>query len=150
MDLSWVKWPVIIIVVGTIGFLFSSPGINYMYDRALQGPVGEDEDADRRNEATISRLAGLLLVTFRYERAAEMYETATDRYPDGKNAWWNFYQLARCLEKMDEIEDAVDILVMLRDEDADQYDERVPSVRELEGRIQKLVEINELAARPMV
>lgn len=149
MDLSFLKWPVIILVVGAIAFAFSTPGLNMMYERAVNAPAGEDDAEDRSNEAMISRIAGIYLATFRYKSAAESYKQAVDKYPDGENAWYNYYQLARCHEKMENWEEAVDILVMLRDKDADQYDERVPGVAELNGRIQKLVEVHGLEARPM-
>ncbi len=148
MDLSFVKWPLIILAVGSLGFLISSPGVEYMYDRALEDPVGVDPVQDRANEASLTRLGGLVLATFRYERAAKIYDATLKRFPDGENSWYNWYQLARCLEKMEKWGETVDVLVMLRDENADKQDERVPSPAQLENRIQKLVEIHELPAKP--
>lgn len=148
MDLSWVKWPVLVVVVGSIGFLLSPPGINFMYERAISEPPGTDAAQDAANEATLTRLGGLSLATFQYGRAAEIYRTAIKRYPNGENSWYNWYQLARCYEKLEKYGDAVDILVMLRDENADGHDERVPSPAQLNAQIQKLVEVHELPPRP--
>lgn len=148
MDLSWVKWPVLILVVGSAGFLISPPGIDYMYARAIAEPAGVDPERDAASEASLTRLGGILLSTFRYGRAAEIYETAIKRYPNGENSWYNYYQLARCYEKQEKYSEAVDILVMLRDKDADKLDERIPSPTQLDLRIQKLIEVHELQPRP--
>lgn len=148
MDLSFLKWPIVILVIGSLGFLISSPGIEYVYGKATAGTVGADPEADTANEATLSRLAGLELATFRYKRASEIYDAALKRFPNGKNSWHNWYQLARCFEKLEQFDKAVDILVMLRDENADKQDERVASPTQLDARIQKLVEVHELPARP--
>ena len=87
---------------------------------------------------------GFLLTTFRYERAAEVYQAAIDRYQNGENVWWNLYQLARCQEKLELYEEAVKTLSLLRDQNADGFDERVPDFNNLDLRIQKLIEIHEI------
>lgn len=148
MDLSFVKWPILIVVVGSLGFFLSPPGIDYMYSRITSEAPGVDPKRDAANEASLTRLGGLVLTTFRYERAAEIYRAAVKRYPDGKNNLYNWYQLARCYEKQEKFAEAVDILVMLRDKDADTQDERIPSPTQLEHRIQKLIELHQLPPRP--
>ena len=148
MNLTWLKWVVILAVVFGGGWLVTSGGVNYMYKRATTGPTGVDEAKDKSNEATLSRYGGFLISTFRYERAKDFYSAAIQRYPAGANRWWNRYQLARCHEKLDEIQQAVDILVMLWQEDADQYDERVPDRDQLKLKIQKLIEVNQLDMDP--
>jgi tetratricopeptide (TPR) repeat protein len=144
MDLSKVKWVVIILIVVGGGWLFTEGGVNWMYNRATSSTPGEDEGVDARSEAALTRYGGLLLSTFRYEKAKKFYSTALERYPNGKHNYWNMYQLARCEDKLGNFQNEVDLLVRLYEIDADQYDERIPGVNELKLRIEKLVEVNEL------
>ncbi len=147
MDLSFLKWPIIILVVGGIAFGLSTPGVNYVYEKTMDKPVGQNDNDDTYNEMVLSKIGGYLLSTFRYEFANKAYNSAINRYPDGVNAWWNYYQMARTLEKMEKWEQAVDILAMLRDEDAEQYDGRVPNTDILNLRMMKLIEVHELDDR---
>ena len=144
MDMSKLKWVVIIAIVVGVGWLMTEGGVTYMYKNFTKAITGEDEEQDKRDEAGLTRLAGYLLMTYRYDRAKEVYETAIKRYPDGKNAWFNYYKLARCEQKLGNYQTTADILHMLWDRDADQFDERVPNRAILEGRGQRLVEVHDL------
>ena len=148
MDLSKLKWVVIILVVFGGGWLVTAGGVNYMFKRATTGTPGVDANKDKVNEATLTRYGGFLLSTFRYEQAKKFYSAAVQRYPAGANRYWNRYQLARVHEKLDEIEEAVNLLLGLWEEDAIQYDSRVANKDELKLRIQKLIEVNQLDMDP--
>jgi len=148
MNLSWLKWLVIVVVVFGVGWLVTAGGVNYMYNRATAGVVGENAGKDKVNEATLTRYGGFLLSTFRYDGAKKFYNAAVQRYPAGDNRYWNRYQLARCHEKLDEIEEAVNLLLYLYDEDANQYDSRIPVQDALKLRIQKLIEVNQIDMDP--
>ena len=87
----------------------------------------------------------MLLSTFRYEKAKQFYNEAIMRFPGGKNAFWNRYQLARCEDKLGNFQAEADLLFSLYEIDANQYDSRIPNLNELQLRIQKLVEVHELA-----
>ena len=142
MDMTFLKWPIIIAIVVGVGWLLTEGGVNYMYDKFTTGSVGEDAERDAFNESGLSKLGWYSMMTYRYERAATIYELSVDRYPDGANYWMAYYHLARAYERMERYQEAVDILAMLRNADADQYDERVPNVATLTLRIDKLVEVN--------
>lgn len=142
MDMTFLKWPIIIAIVGGVGWLLTEGGVNYMYDKFTEGSVGEDAEKDAFNESGLYNIGWYSMMTYRYERAATIYELNVDRYPDGKNYWMSYYHLARAYERMERYQEAVDILAMLRYEDADQYDERVPDVPTLTLRIDKLCEVN--------
>ena len=144
MDLSKLKWAVVILVVFGGGWLATEGGVNWAYNRATAATPGQDEAKDRSDEATLARYGGFLLATFRYERAKTFYDTALNRYPAGKNNYWIRYQLARCEDKLGNIQREVDLLFGLYEIDADQFDERIPGQNELALRIQKLVEVNDL------
>lgn len=144
MDMSKIVYPLIAVAVIGGAWLLTSGGVNWRYNNLTKATVGEDEDKDIADERGLSKLAGFLLGTLRYERAATVYQTAIDRYPNGKNVWWNLYQLARCQEKMELYEEAVVNLDILRTQDADSFDERVPDFDNLNMRIQKLVEVHEI------
>lgn len=149
MDMSFLKWPIIILVVVGGGWLATEGGVNYMYDKFTEGSVGEDAERDAFNEAGLNRLGWYSMMTYRYENATDMYLTSIERYPDGANVWMAYYNLARAYQKMDRFQESVDILGMLRNMDADQYDERVPDVQTLTYRIDTLVEVNQLV-RPVM
>ena len=149
MDMTFLKWPLIILIVGGGGWLLNEGGVNYMYDKFSTGSIGEDVERDAFNEAGLNRLGWYSMMTFRYEKAATMYETSVELYPNGANVWMAYYNLARAYQKMARFQEAVNILGMLRYEDADQYDERVPDVQTLTYRIDTLVEVNQLTTPPM-
>jgi hypothetical protein len=144
MDLSRLKWPLIIIVVVGIGYLLSDGGVRYLRAKFTEGEVGVDPKQDEFNEAGLSKLAGFLMLTFRYASAEEVLLDAMERYPEGKNVLHNEYRLAKCVEKQGRYKECVQRLVELRDMDAHQYDEDVPEHDILQHRIDNLVEVHEL------
>lgn len=148
MDMSKIIWPVIILAVAGLGWLGTSGGTSYLYKQYTKSTVGEDVDKDVKNEASLSKLAGFLMRTFQYKRAADYYQAAIEQFRTdksvGKNYWMNIYNQARCYEKLDEYEKAADNLVYLRDMNGDGQDERVPDYDTLNLRLQKLVEVNQL------
>ena len=144
MDLSKLKWVLIAAVVIGGGWLVTEGGINWVYKNATEDTAGADPEKDKIDESTLSRYGGFLLTTFRYEKAKEFYQTAIDRYPDGDNLWWNYYQMARCEEKLYNYQRAADILRMLWLEDAHQYDKRVDGQSTLKQRLDLLIELNDL------
>ena len=144
MDLSKLKWVLIAAVVIGGGWLVTEGGVNWVYKKATEATPGTNPEKDKIDESTLSRYGGFLLSTFRYEKAKKFYQSAIDRYPDGDKLWWNYYQMARCEEKLYNYQRAADILHMLWTEDADQYDERVPDQATLKIRLDNLIEINDL------
>ena len=83
-------------------------------------------------------------MTFRYERAEEILQQAVDRFPEGKNVYYNYYRLVKCQEIREDYEKAVDTLVWLMDINANQIDDRVPEPDNLKLRANKLIETHEL------
>jgi len=149
MDLSKVKWIVIVAVLLGLGWiLFTDSGKDFLYKRYTESTPGVDAAQDAKDEKGLSRLAGLLFRTFRYEDAANVLDTATKRYPDGDMFYINSYTLARCEENLENYQAAVDILLMLRDEGAPFIDDRVPSSEIIERRMQQLVEMHGLQPIP--
>ncbi|MBI2422475.1 MAG: tetratricopeptide repeat protein [Candidatus Hydrogenedentes bacterium] len=145
MDLSKLKWPIIIFVVVGFSWLLSSPGVNYMYTKATKATVGENAEQDVKDEATLSTYGGYMLYMFRYQTAANFFETAIDRYgPNGANYYYNLYRLARCYEKQERNQESLDILRQLMAEDAHSYDDRVMTTNQMEQRAAKLKEVNGL------
>ena len=145
MDLSKVKWVFIIAIVLGVGGLATEGGINWAFNKATSSTPGTDEDRDKLDESTLSRYGGFLLSTFRYEKAKKFYNEAITRFPGGANAYWNRYQLARCEDKLGNFQNETDLLYSLWEIEAHQYDARVPNNDELKLRIQKLVEVHQLA-----
>jgi hypothetical protein len=155
MDLSFLKWPVIIAVVGGVIWLLSEGGVNYMEKRFTAEPPGQDAAIDKVNEAGLSRLAGYLMFTFRYERANRIMQTCAERYPEGENYWHNLFRRARLHERMADAttdpvkvemhyQAALEILRHLMDVNAHDQDERVPEFDVLRLRAEKIAEVNEL------
>jgi tetratricopeptide (TPR) repeat protein len=147
MDLSFLKWPLIIGGVVLVGWLASSGGVNYMYKKFTVNEPGADAKKDQIDEAGLSRLGGYCLMLFKYEKAMSVYETAVSSYPDGKNVWYNKYQMARCAERLGDYRKTVDILHELIDASANDIDERVPNNDNLRLRSEKLIEMHELEKR---
>ena len=144
MDLSRLKWPLIIIVVVGVGWLVTDGGVKYLRAKFTEGEVGVDPKQDEYNEAGLSKLAGFLMFTFRYASAEEVLLDAMERYPEGKNFLHNKYRLAKCAEKQGRYDECVQHLVELRDMDAHQYTDEVPEHDILQRRIDNLVEVHEL------
>lgn len=144
MDLSRLKWPIIILVVVGAGWLLTAPGINYMHTRFTSGQPGVDPARDLRNEAGLSRLGGFLVKTFRYEKGYQVLNDACTLYPGGPNFWNNQYRMAKCLEKMGNYHGAVQTLQMLMGNNANAIDARVPGFDVLKLRTDKLIEVHGL------
>ncbi|HOV32480.1 MAG TPA: hypothetical protein PLX23_03855 [Candidatus Hydrogenedens sp.] len=145
MDLSGLKWPVIILVIIGICWLASSGGVNYMIKNFTKAVPGQDIQRDKADEAGLSRIAGYLITLLRWERAKNVIELTINRYGDsGANYWYNLYRLARCYEKLGRYQEAYNILKDLAQINAHQYDNRVPEYDNLNLRSQKLKELHEL------
>ncbi|MCC6699291.1 MAG: hypothetical protein IT365_26940 [Candidatus Hydrogenedentes bacterium] len=145
MDLSGLKWPLIILVVVVAVWLVSEGGVNFMFSKFTATPVDQQDEQTRvAYEAGLSRLGGFLIKTFRYEKAEEVFSAALDRYPEGKNALFNEYRYAKCIEKQGDYKGCVAILIRLRDMQAHVYDERVPDTDVLNLRLNKLAETHNI------
>ncbi len=145
MDLSGLKWPIIIVVVVGIGFLASSPGINYMVNNFTKATVGEDAARDKRDEAGLSRVAGYLLFLLRYERSLEVMNTSINRYgTNGANYWYNKYRSARCLDRLQRYKESYAVLQELINANASQLDSRIADMDNLKLRAAKLKEVHGL------
>jgi hypothetical protein len=150
MDLSKVKWVVIIAVLAGGVWLFTGKGVDAVYDKATAALPGNDLGQDAVDEAMLSKWAGFLMATFQIEKAKHFYIAAIERYdgqgeqPQGKNYWYNVYQLARCHEKMGEWEDACRLLYECWKVDADKIDERVKDNDTIRLRMEKMIEMHEL------
>lgn len=145
MDLSGLKWPLIIVIIVGIGFLASSPGVNWMVTRYTQATPGQDVDRDRRDEAGLSRIAGYLLYQWRYEKALETMQTAVNRYGTaGANYWNNLYRMAKCMEKLNRMQESYTLLQELISANAHEIDKRVAENENLQLRATKLKEVHNL------
>ena len=147
MDLSGLKWPIILaVVIGGI-WLLSSGGTNFMIKNFTKAQPGADPARDKTDEAGLSRIGGFLMKTFRYEKAFEVFDTAATRYPNGANVLYNRYRMAKCAEKMEKYNLSVNILESLMAMDAHSIDDRVPPRDILRPRAEKLIEVHELRKR---
>jgi len=144
MDLSRFKWPIIIVVVGLLIWLTTDGGVSYMHKKLNNAQVGVDAKRDEMNEAAYSRLGGFLMATYRFKKAHEVFNDCLDRYPDGKNSQYILFRIAKCEQKMGNVERAVRILENLRDTNAFEVDSRVSPPDVLELRITKLKELHEI------
>jgi tetratricopeptide (TPR) repeat protein len=145
MDLSGLKWPLIIGVVVLVGWLGSSGGVNYMYGNFTKAVPGTDAEKDKVDEAGLTRLGGYCMMTFQYAKAKDIMEMSLSRYAEGgANYWYNLYRLVKCYEKLGNYQEAHDILISLSNADAQTKDERVPNRDNLALRAGKLKEVHEL------
>jgi len=145
MDLSGLKWPLIIAVIVLIGWLMSSGGVNFMVNKFSAATPGNDIERDKTDEAGLSKVAGYLLFLWRYEKAAAVMELSMDRYGEvGANYWHNYYRLVKCYEKMKDYQRSYNILQELIAVNASQFDDRVPENDNLSLRATKLKEVHEL------
>ena len=141
MDLSGLKWPLIIVVVVAIGWLASSGGINWMISQSTKATVGQDAQQDIRDEQRLTSVAGYQLMLWRYEKAAEVMTTAIDRYgANGANYWFNYYRMAKCYEKMGKPGLAVNTLMEVMRNRSNITDDRVPNWDNLKLRATKIAE----------
>lgn len=144
MDLSKVKWAAVAAVVVGIGFSLSSPGTEWWFNKLKKYSPGDNAANNEVNEASLSKFGGYLFQTLRYEKAEEVFEFTLDRYPDGKNAYYNGYRLVKCREKRQDYEGAVKLLKALMKANAHQIDDRVPELEILKLRANKLIETHSL------
>ena len=145
MDLSGLKWPLIIVVVVAVGWLFTSGGVNWMYSQSTKATPGVDAEQDKFDEAMLSRVGGYCMRLWKYEDAKKFFDTARDRYGVGaENYWYNTYRLVRCEERMGNYATAMQILEYLIAEGASQYDKRVPENDNLGLTRNKLAETHDL------
>lgn len=145
MDLSGLKWPLIILVIVVIGWLGSSGGVSYMVNNFTKATPGADAQRDKVDEAGLTRVAGYLMMLLRWERSKDVLETVINRYGNtGANYWYNMYRLAKCYEKLGRYQEAYNILRDLAQLNAHQYDDRVPEFDNLNLRANKLKEVHNL------
>jgi hypothetical protein len=144
MDLSGLKWPLIIVVVVAIGWLGSSGGINWMISQSTDAVPGADATQDARDEQRLTSVAGYLLTLWRYEKAAEVMLLSIDRYGEaGKNYWYNYYRMAKCYEKMGRPGEAVNTLMEVMRQRPQITDDRVPGWDNLKLRATKIAETHQ-------
>lgn len=145
MDLSGLKWPIIIVVVVGIGFLASSPGIDYMVTKFTTAVPGADPERDKIDEAGLTRVGGYCMYLFQYEKAMTIMDMAIQRYgANGANYWFNRYRIVKCLEKAGRYQEAKDLLEELISSNAKELDKRVPNNDNLRQRAAKLTAVHEL------
>ncbi len=145
MDLSGLKWPLIIVIVVAIGWLMSSGGVNYMYGNFTKATPGEDVERDKVDEAGLTKLGGYLMLLWRWEKARNVMEESVRRYGDsGANFWYNKYRLAKCYDRLEKYKVSYSILQFLISNNAHEYDERVANNDNLSLRAAKLKEVYEI------
>ena len=149
MDLSFLKWPIIILVVVGGGWLLTEGGTNWMYSKLKSQSIGQDETQDAATEASLSRLGGYLIMTFRYDKCADVIEyTTTNFYPGGpggaRHYYHNLYRLAKCREKQGRYQESIQILRDLAYGNAHELDGRVPEFDQLRLRGEKLMETHDI------
>ncbi|MDX9972054.1 MAG: tetratricopeptide repeat protein [FCB group bacterium] len=144
MDLSWLKWPSIVLVVFLVFWLLSSGGVEFMHSKFTAATIGMDPAVDKRNEAGLTSLGNYLMKTLRYSKAEKIIQETVDNYPSGENVLLNQYRLVRLYEKREAYEDAAELLQYLIDIDAPSLNKHIPVVEVLEARLQKLIEVHEL------
>ena len=145
MDLSGLKWPLIIVVVVGIGWLASSGGVAWMESNFTKSTVGADPERDKLDEKGLSRLATYVIYLWKYEKAEELMNTAIDRYGEtGENYWFNLYRISTCDERLGKWQEAADGLQFLIDNTASEKDSRIPENDNLSLKLGKLREVHEL------
>lgn len=145
MDLSGLKWPAIILVVAIVGWLLSSGGVNWMIGNFSKSTVGQDAKRDIRDEAGLSRVGGFLYSTWRWEKAAYVFDLARSRYSTtGKNYYYNTYRLARCYDRLKRYQETVNLYRELSGVEAHSIDRRVPYTDSIIKWTQELVEMHGL------
>ena len=147
MDLSFLKWPIIIAIVAGIVFLLSGGGVDYMFKKFTTDAPGVSAQKDEINEAGLSRLGAYSLFLWRYEKAMNIFQTAVTRFPNGKTMWYNKYRMVKCAEKMGDYKQAAETLKALVAANANTTDSRVPANAVLQLRAEKLIETHELEKR---
>ena len=145
MDLSRLKWPLIILAVVGIGWLASSGGVNWMVTNYTRATPDQDVKRDITDEAGLTRVGGYLMCLFKYQKAEYVMNLALQRYgTNGKNHHYNRYRIAKCLEKQGRFQESYKILSELEAYNARQYDDRIPDAKVLRTRAAKLKAVNNL------
>jgi len=144
MDLSKVKWVIIIAVVVGAGWLVTAPGTAYMFNKLKAYTPADNAATNDANELSLSKLGGYLYQTLRYDKAEEVFEYTVEKYPNGKNVFYNTYRLVKCHEKREDYDGAVKLLKRLMRANAHQSDDRVPELDILKLRTNKLIETHSL------
>ena len=145
MDMSKIVWLVVIVAIVGGGWLLTGSGMNKMYENATSSMPGNAPEQDAKDEATLSKYGAFNLKLFRYDEARKFYTTSIDRYgTNGKNYWWNVFQLARVEQKTKNYAATIDWLYLLWVNDANQFDKRVANRDILQGRITRLCEVHEI------
>ena len=145
MDLSGLKWPLIIVIIVAVGWLASSGGVSWMQTNFTKATPGTDVERDKIDEAGLSRLATYVLYLWKYEKAKEILTLSIDRYGEGgANYWFNVYRISTCNERLGNYQEAVDDLQYLMDSTASEKDARVPELDNLALKAAKIREVHEL------
>ena len=145
MDLSGLKWPLIIGVVVLVGWLGSSGGVNFMVSSFTKATPGADAERDKIDEAGLSRVSSYLIHTFQYRKCGQVLELAINRYGQrGPNYWNNLSRMVTCYEKTGQFQKAYNTLQTLMNANASSIDPRVPNNDVLRLKANKLREVHEL------
>lgn len=145
MDLSGLKWPLILVVIVGVGWLGTKGGVAWMYGKFTEATPGVDLDQDLRDEAGLTRLGGYTFHLWQWERTIDILETAINRYGENApNYWYNMERLASCYDRVGEFQISYDILQELMRANAHEIDDRVPNFDALNLRANKLKEMYEL------
>ena len=143
--------PLMLIVFLALGFgiyMMTGPGVDKAYKEATAAMPGNDPERDKIDEEVLSKYGGYMMNMMRYEKAKEFYMAAVERYGvNGKNFWYNQFQIAQIDEELGNYKEAITRFHMLWQQDGDSNDERVPNRDMLKGRTVKLIEVNGLDVR---
>jgi len=145
MDLSGLKWPLIIAAVVGLGWLFTSGGVNWMYNGFTAASPGVDLAQDTRDEAGLTKLGSYTYHIWKWRSCINILETSIARYGEtAPNYWFNLERLSTCYERIGDYQTSVDILQQLIQANAHEYDERVGNFDNLSLRVAKLKEMYEI------
>ena len=145
MDLSGLKWPLVIVVDVGIGWLATSGGVNWMYGNFTAASPNVDEAQDLRDEAGLTKLAGYTYFLWKWRTTIDIIETSQQRYGEwGPNYWYNMERLANCYDRIGDYQTSYNILQEIMDANAHEIDDRVGNFDNLNLRASKLRELHEL------
>lgn len=145
MDLSGLKWPLIIVVIVGGGWLATSGGLRWMYGNFTAAAPGVDLQQDLRDEAGLTKIGGYTFFLWKWEQTIYILETAISRYgEEAPNYWFNLERLSTCYERIGDYQSSFDILQQLMNANAHEIDERVANFDNLNLRASKLKEMYEL------
>ena len=145
MDLSGLKWPLIIAAIVGIGWMGTSGGVTWMFGNFTKAAPGVDMAQDLRDEAGLTKLAGYTYHLWKWRTTIDIIETAIERYGDaGPNYWFNLERLSTCYERIGEYQVSYGLLQELIQANANEIDARVGNVDNLSLRAAKLREMYEI------